>query len=188
MTPYFVSSGAGISPEELGAGGSTGTSIGAGRSARWRVRAQIDAAMARTASATVRTSGQTPCLRTRAGDVGDEWAERREKLKECLATGRILIRNAGSSMVTDGEALDRQVAKLPRIRAPALDALARVVVTLALEVHSAPGPGHGEMVYENTLCVELGLTEHSQGRLDPISWRLGVLAILTLGRRLENTT
>jgi GxxExxY protein len=53
---------------------------------------------------------------------------------------------------------DAKTAKTPRIEPePALDALARTVIDSAFEVHGVLGPGYGEMVYENALCVELRL-------------------------------
>jgi GxxExxY protein len=54
--------------------------------------------------------------------------------------------------------MDRQDAKTPRVEPePELDALARVVVEAAFEVHRVLGPGYGEMLYESALCVELNL-------------------------------
>ena len=52
---------------------------------------------------------------------------------------------------------------------PALDALAKNVIGAALEVHRTLGPGYLEMVYEEALCVELGLRGLSFKRQFPIS-------------------
>jgi GxxExxY protein len=38
-----------------------------------------------------------------------------------------------------------------------INAIARAVVDCAFQVHAELGPGYGELVYENALCIELEL-------------------------------
>ena len=51
---------------------------------------------------------------------------------------------------------DRHDATTPRREPPVgLDLLATRVLDAAFEVHRVLGPGFGELVYENALCIEL---------------------------------
>jgi GxxExxY protein len=57
--------------------------------------------------------------------------------------------------------MDRQDAKTPRFvgmeTSDRVDRIAREIVDAAFSVHVALGPGYGELVYENAMCVELSL-------------------------------
>lgn len=88
--------------------------------------------------------------------------------------------------------MDRQDAKAAKGREPTerLDDLARRVIGAVIEVHRHLGPGFAESVYEEALCVELGLREIPFERQVPIEvlykgWRVGMGQIdLLVGRSL----
>lgn len=69
--------------------------------------------------------------------------------------------------------MNRQDARDARRREPDadLDALARDVGRAALEVHRLLGPGFLESVYEEALCVELGLRRVSYERQTGVAVR-----------------
>jgi len=67
--------------------------------------------------------------------------------------------------------MDRQDVKTSDGREPSdeLDNLVRSVIGAAIEVHRLLGPGYIESVYEQALCIELGLRRIPFVRQPPVS-------------------
>jgi hypothetical protein len=107
-------------------------------------------------------------LRRGVADSGEDEPPRRQEtptspeLASVGALGRSILwaeRATPGAAWSIPEKMNRQDAKDAKFPEPdaELDACAHVVVDAAIEVHRVLGPGFLEAVYEEALCVELGL-------------------------------